>query len=58
MATAMNKRKNLSVKVKVKVIRQIENGKKKSDVCQEFGLINSMIQMISKNRTRIISAFE
>jgi hypothetical protein len=32
--------------------------KKKADVCPEFGLVNSTIQTIWKNRTRIISAFE
>jgi len=43
MATVMNKRKILSVEGNVKVIRQVEYGKKKADVCQEFGLVNSMI---------------
>jgi hypothetical protein len=42
----------------LKVIRQIENGKKKADVCREFGLVNSIIQTIWKNRTKIIRAFE
>ena len=32
--------------------------RKKPDVCREFGLINSMFQMICKNRTKIISVFE
>jgi transposase-like protein len=54
----MNKRKALSVEEKVKVIREIENGKKNTDVCREFGLINSTTQTIWKNRTKIISAFE
>jgi hypothetical protein len=58
MATIMNKRKVSSVKENVKVIQEIENGKKKADVCQEFCLINSTIQTIWKNRTQIISAFE
>jgi hypothetical protein len=35
-----------------------KNGKKKADVCWEFGLVNYMIQMIWKNRTKIISVFE
>jgi transposase-like protein len=54
----MNKRKALSVEEKVKVIREIENGKKKADVCREFGLVNSTTQAIWKNRSKIISAFE
>jgi transposase-like protein len=48
----------LNVEGKVKVIRQIENGKKKADVCREFGLVNSTIRTICKNRTKIISAFD
>jgi hypothetical protein len=31
----------------------MENGKKKADVCREFGLVNSTIQTIRKNRTKI-----
>jgi hypothetical protein len=46
MATITNKRKVLGVKEKFKVIREIVNGKKKDDMCQEFGLVNSTIQMI------------
>jgi hypothetical protein len=57
MAT-ITKRKVLSVGEKVKVIRETENGKKKADVCREFGLVNFMIQTIWKNRTEIISTFE
>ena len=42
------------MKGKVKVIRQIENGKKKADVWQEFGVVNSMINVVCKNRRKII----
>jgi len=31
---------------------------KRKVTCQEFGLINPMIQTIGKNWTKIISAFE
>jgi hypothetical protein len=31
---------------------------KKTDVCREFGLVNSKIQTIWKHRTKIIGAFE
>jgi hypothetical protein len=58
MATLSNKRKVLSVKEKVKVIQEIESGKKKADVCWEFGLISSTAQTIWTNRTKIIIAFE
>ena len=40
------------------MIQEIENGKKKTYMCQEFGLINSMMQMIWKNRNRSISGVE
>jgi len=39
-------------------MRETENGKKKADVCREFGLVNSTMQTIWKNRSKIISAFE
>jgi len=32
--------------------------RKKADLCQGFGLVNSTIQMIWKKRTKIISVFE
>jgi hypothetical protein len=32
--------------------------KEKADVCREFGVLNSRIQTIWKNRTRFISALE
>jgi hypothetical protein len=35
-----------------------EGRKKKADMGCEFGLINSMTQMIWKNRNKIITAFE
>jgi hypothetical protein len=57
MATFTNKRKIFSAKGKVKVIGQIESGKKKADVCWEFSLVNCMVQMIWKNRTKITSLF-
>ena len=48
----------MSIKGKVKVIRQIENRKEKADVCQEFGLVNCAIQTIWENITKVISGFE
>jgi len=58
MAIITNKRKILSVERKVKVIRQIVNGKNEASLCREFGFITSTIQMIWTNRTKIISVFE
>ena len=39
------------------MMREIESVKKKADMCQEFCLTNSMIQVIWKNRTKIIRVF-
>jgi len=37
------------------VMQELRNGREKADVCQEFGLINSIIPMTWKNRTTVIS---
>jgi len=58
MANVTNKGKVLSGERKVKVIRQIANGKNEANVCREFGLITSTIQTIWRNRTKIISVYE
>jgi len=42
------------MKGKGTVIQQVKNGKKKYDVCQEFGIVNSTIDMVWKNRRKII----
>jgi hypothetical protein len=48
----------LSLDEKVKLKREIANGRKKAEVSQEFGFANSMIKRVWKNRTKIVSAFE
>lgn len=48
----------LSVEEKVKLIRLMENGRKKADTCGLFGFTNSTIKYICKNRTKIVSTFE
>jgi transposase-like protein len=58
MAEVAKKRKVLSMEDKVNMIKQIESGKKKADVYREFGLVNSTIQTIWRNRDKIVSAFE
>ena len=40
------------------MIRQLENGKKKADVCRKVGLVNLTIEIICKIKIQIISAFE
>ena len=55
MATVTSNTKVLSVEGKV--IREMENGKKKADVAG-FGFVNCTIQTVWKNKTKIISAFE
>jgi hypothetical protein len=41
-----NKRKVISADEKVKVVGEIESGKKEADMCREFGLVNSIVQTI------------
>jgi hypothetical protein len=48
--TFTNKRKVWSVKKKVKLIQEIENGNKIADVYQEFAFVYSTIQTIWKNK--------
>jgi hypothetical protein len=55
MATFTNKRKILDTEEKVKLSPEIENGVKNAHVCQEFGLINSKMNIIWKNRIKIIT---
>jgi len=57
MATLASKRKFLIVE-EVKVIRGIERGERKDNMCREFCLVNSTLQIIWENRTKIISAVE
>jgi hypothetical protein len=56
MAAVTNKSKVQNVEENVKVVR--ESGKKKADMCQEFGLANSTIQTIWKSRDKIVCALE
>ena len=58
MTTVTNKRKVLSGKGKFKVMREMENCKKKAVVCRKFGLVSSTIQTIWKHGTKIISVLE
>lgn len=52
-----NKRKILDTEKKVKLSQEIVHGIRNADVCQEFGLINSRMNTIWKDRIKIISAF-
>lgn len=51
------KRKVLTLDNKVAVINAIESGKKKADVCREFGLVNSTVGTIIKNKEKIVKSF-
>lgn len=51
------KRKSLSVDDKVAIIKAVESGRKKADVCREFGLVNSTICTIVKNKNKIMNTF-
>ena len=48
----MDKRGVLSIEGRVKVIRQIEKGKKKAEFSREIGLLNSVIQTICKKENQ------
>lgn len=52
------KRKALSLEIKVAVINAIENGQKKADVCRKFGLVNSTVGGIIKNKEKIMKSYE
>jgi hypothetical protein len=58
MAIVSNKKEVLSIKGKVKVIRQIGNRKGKAGVCWEFGFVNCVIQKIWESITKVICTFE
>jgi hypothetical protein len=58
MATVTNTNTNTNTEEKVKLPQETENGVKNADVCQEFGLVNSKMNTIWKNRIKIISACE
>ena len=44
------KRKIISIEEKVKVIQEIENKRNKVGVYHEFGLVNSVVQILWKNK--------
>jgi hypothetical protein len=48
----------LSVEEKFKLAREIENGRKKADLCGAYGFVNNTTKNIWKNRTKIISVIE
>jgi hypothetical protein len=53
MTTVTDRRKVLSVREKVKLIQE-ESGKKKDDLCREFGLENYTIQTIWKTEPKLL----
>ncbi|GJQ76772.1 hypothetical protein Trydic_g15612 [Trypoxylus dichotomus] len=52
------KRKVLTLDDKVVVINAIESGRKKADVCRQFGLVNSTVGTIIKNKEKILKSFD
>jgi hypothetical protein len=53
MATATKKMNALSLKEKVKVMQQIEYGKKKAEACREFCLVSSTTKQSGKTGPKI-----
>ena len=58
MASSSTKRKVLSIQGKVLVIRSYESGRKIADVWREFGLVNSTVGSLLKNKDKILKKFE
>lgn len=52
------KRKVLSLEDKVNSINVLDKGKKKAKVFRKFGLVNSTVGSIYRNKGNILSAFE
>ncbi|XP_023228548.1 tigger transposable element-derived protein 4-like [Centruroides sculpturatus] len=52
------KRKALTLDCKVEIIKAVESGRKKADVCRDFGLANSTVCTIIKNREKILKSFQ
>ncbi|XP_023238913.1 tigger transposable element-derived protein 4-like [Centruroides sculpturatus] len=51
-------RKALTLDCKVEIIKAVESGRKKADVCRDFGLANSTVCTIIKNREKILKSFQ
>lgn len=51
------KRKVLTLDDKVAVIKAVESGAKKADVCRQFSLVNSTVCTILKNKDKILENF-
>jgi len=49
--TSHKQKKDMDTEEKVKLSQEIENSVKKADMCQEFGLVNSTMNIIWMNRT-------
>jgi hypothetical protein len=45
----------MSTEGKFKVIQEQKKEKRNADMCRDFGFVNSTVQEIFKNRTKIIS---
>ena len=54
MATVTNKRRVLNSKEKLSDMTNEKNEKQKADVCRKFGLVNSTVQTIWKDSTKLL----
>jgi hypothetical protein len=55
---SVNKRKCLSIREKVEIIRELERGEKNVEVCKKFNLSPSTVSTLWKNKEAILSALE
>lgn len=53
---AARKRKSLSIKFKLKLIEEVENGAKKADICRKNNISSSTLSTILKDKDKIKSA--
>lgn len=59
MASTSKKQSALSIKAKIKILEAVDRGDKtKTEVCKEFGIPNSTLSTILKNREKIKLAYE
>ena len=46
------KRKSLTVEKKLKLLIEVDKGRKKKDICVEFGILKTTLSTIQKNRAQ------
>lgn len=55
---APRKRKSYSVTEKLALVAEVESGRRKVDICREYGISASTLASITKNKEQFVAAFE